>query len=344
MIPMTTTDTPQAKKSVWPYFLGFILFLLILASYAGIFWLWKMQNTQLDDVSYTVKQSLKDFQSDSQQGLVVAKQADARSVELQAKTLLLEEKLTQVLEEEAQTKDLVAKLQTQAADTMVSEVEQLVKMADQQLKFAGNIKGAKMALQAADLPLAQTSNPAFIDIREALGNDLEALKTFPDVDMAALSGKLETILQFTENLPLLQDQDGMHDHVVEEVATETTESKILQENLWDRFKDFVMVEKLDAPAQPLVSVEQKFYLKENLKLRLLTARIALMQRNAEVFKNDLGAIKLWLTQYYDIQHPNAQKAIAMIDTLQSTELGVELPNLQASLDAVAQYQANKDSQ
>lgn len=338
----TTTETAQPKKSYFSIFFGFLLFLMILASYVAIFWLWQQQSTQTDTLNNTVKQSLKGYEGDSQQSLAVAKQADERTVELQAKTLLLEEKITQAVEQQTEMQSLLGKMHDAKAENMTSEVEKLVNLADQQLKFSGNIKSAMLALEAADIPLAQSGAPEFIDIREALGNDLQALKEFPAVDMGALSDQLESLMQLTDALPLLQDQNGMTDHESIAAEAEPEGKQTIQENLWKTFKQFIMVEKIDSAAEPLVNVEQKFYLKQNIKLRLLTARIALLQRNAAVFNQDLSAVKLWLQQYYDLQHPNAEKVLALIDGLQGTELGVALPSLQASLDAIAQYQASKE--
>ncbi len=338
----TTTETAQPKKSYFSIFFGFLLFLMILVSYVAVFWLWQQQASQTETLNSMVKQSLEGYEGDSQQSLAVAKQADERTVELQAKTLLLEEKITQTIEQQTEMQSLLGKMHEAKAENMISEVEKLVNLADQQLKFSGNIKSAMLALEAADIPLAQSGAPEFIDIREALGNDLQALKEFPAVDMAALSNQLESLMQLTDALPLLQDQNGMSDHenVVAEVEPEGKQT--IQENLWETFQQFIMVEKIDSTAEPLVNVEQKFYLKQNIKLRLLTARIALLQRNAAVFNQDLGMVKLWLQQYYDLAHPNAEKALALIDNLQATELGVSLPSLQGSLDAIAQYQVNKE--
>lgn len=341
----TTTEQTQAQpsKSYFSIFFGFLLFLMILASYVAIFWIWQQQQSQSEGFSQTLSKSLEGYQDDSQQSLAVAKQADERTVELQAKTLVLDEKISQAIAQQTEMQSLLRKMHEAKAENMISEVEKLVNLADQQLKFSGNLKSAMLALEAADIPLAQSGAPEFIDIREALGNDLQALKEFPAVDMGALSNQLESLMQLTGSLPLLQDQDGLSDH--EQVAQNTpaSESKpTIQENLWKTFQKFIMVEKIDSVAEPLVNVEQKFYLKENIKLRLLTARIALLQRNADVFDQDLAAVKDWMKQYYDLQHPNAEKALALIDTLKSTELGVALPSLQSSLDAIAQYQANKE--
>lgn len=344
MSETTQQAQPQAKRSYFSIFFSFLLFLMILASYVAIFWLWQQQQSQTQDFSQTLSKSLEGYEGDSQQSLAVAKQADERTVELQAKTLLLEEKITQSISQQSEMQALLGKMHEAKAENMISEVEKLVNLADQQLKFSGNIKSAMLALEAADIPLAQSGAPEFIDIREALGNDLQALKEFPAVDMGALSNQLESLMQLTDALPLLQDQNGMTDHE-KPVDTEAVQASkaTIQENLWQTFQKFIMVEKIDSVAEPLVNVEQKFYLKENIKLRLLTARIALLQRNADVFNQDLSTVKDWMNQYYDLQHPNAEKALALIDTLQSTELGVALPSLQNSLDALAHYQANKEA-
>ena len=82
---------------------------------------------------------------------------------------------------------------------------------------------------------------------------------------------------------------------------------------------------------------QAYFIRENLKLKLLNARIALLQRNEALFKSDIDASLVWLNRYADIRSKAGGNALASLRSLSSSAVAIELPTLAESLNAVRNY-------
>ncbi|MES1987934.1 MAG: uroporphyrinogen-III C-methyltransferase, partial [Pseudomonadota bacterium] len=107
--------------------------------------------------------------------------------------------------------------------------------------------------------------------------------------------------------------------------------------IWNDIKNLVTVERIDKPEPPLLSTDHAFYLRENLKLRLLTARIALLQHDEASYKADLATVTAWINQYFDAKHPNATQAFKLLKKLSGNNIDIQLPQLTESIAAVNRY-------
>jgi uroporphyrin-3 C-methyltransferase len=99
----------------------------------------------------------------------------------------------------------------------------------------------------------------------------------------------------------------------------------------------VRIERIDRPEPPLLTPEQSFFLRENLRLRLLTARIALLQRDESTCHTDLRAAEDWLKRHFDTTDKNVQNAIASIRQLAGSAINIQLPDISETLNAAGRY-------
>jgi uroporphyrin-3 C-methyltransferase len=113
--------------------------------------------------------------------------------------------------------------------------------------------------------------------------------------------------------------------------------------VWADIQNLITIERIDRPQAPLLTNEHRFYLKENLKLRLLSARIALLQHDQASYQADLTLVRQWLQQYYDMQHPNAIKALKLLNHLIENRVSLELPELHESLNAINRYKLSLEN-
>lgn len=328
--------------------LSIIALLLVLVVFGLMAWFWMQTNQRFMAVEQGVNTKLSAYQGDNQESMVIAKQADERSAKMQAKTLVLEEKMAQSESQQKILQTLFDQLSANREAVTIAEVEQLITIANQQLRVTGNVNSALLALEAADEPLASINTQAATTLRLALGNDIAALRSAPQVNVLEIVAQLENLALLCEDLPLSSDRAALESNTVNPtqsiVGTDMPQIRSFAEKVWEGIKNFVTIERIDAPAAPLLSVDHRFYLRENLKLRLMTARIALLQRDKVSYLADLNAVKSWLNQYYDAQHPNAEKALEMIAALSEKEVGSIAPTLAESLEAVHQYKTLLESQ
>lgn len=109
--------------------------------------------------------------------------------------------------------------------------------------------------------------------------------------------------------------------------------------MWNEVKQLIQVRNVEVPEAILLSPSQAYYVRENLKLRLLNARLALLSRNEPVFRSDTIAAQDAITKYFDTRAKQTQSAQALLKQVQSSDISIEMPTLNESLNAVRNYKA-----
>ncbi len=248
---------------------------------------------------------------------------------------LLESKLVESQNQQVALEALYQELSRNRDESTLAEIEQILMIASQQLQLAGNIKAALLALQTADARLQRMEKPQFIGLRKIINKDIERLKIAPAVDMADISLKLDGLIADVDSLPLAIEGGA-------KVENSRPEKVVADSSVWARLghetlreiKQLVQVRRIDKPEAVLLTPTQTYFLRENLKLRLLTARIALLQRDGASYKADLQAAQEWLNAYFNSQDKSVKQALTTLRRLAGNSISIEMPDITASLNAV----------
>jgi uroporphyrin-3 C-methyltransferase len=253
----------------------------------------------------------------------------------QAKITLLDARLAESQAEQAALEALYRDLAPSRDEIALSEIEQVLLVANQQLHLAGNVPSALTALQLADAKLQRLERPQFVPLRRALSRDMDRLKAVPFVDVAGMSLKLDQAQGAVDTLPLGMDERLAASPPDNAASAPDVPSwmRLLRE-IWADLKQLIRIEVTDRPAAPLVPAAQQYFLRENLKLRLLTARIALLARDDASFQSDLAAADAWVKQYFDTRTKPVQAMQATLRQLAATAMAGELPDLARSFEAL----------
>lgn len=267
-------------------------------------------------------------------------QARARDSELanelrdaQAKIALLDARIGEFQSQQAALEALYRDLAPSRDELALSEVEQILVLASQQLSLAGNVQAALAGLQVADAKLARLDRPQLGPLRRALAHDIERLKAVPYVDVAGISIRLDQMIDAIDTLPLAKDERVAPTTKTPLPATESAWIRFLQ-GVWNDLHNVIRIEVSNRPPAPLITPEQAFFLRENVRLRLLSARLALVARDDASFKADLSTAREWLKTYFDPRNRQVQSTLATLSQLSSMTMPGEMPDLSASLDAV----------
>ncbi|PKO52856.1 MAG: heme biosynthesis operon protein HemX [Betaproteobacteria bacterium HGW-Betaproteobacteria-20] len=344
---MAEDKIPQISDRRKPSLRSNAALILVVIALLMLAWQWLNTQQKFNEIEKSLSQKLKTYQALNQQSLALAKQAEERSTQADARTVMLQQKV----EESRDQQDVLQTLYDQLAEnreaTALAEVEQLLTIANQQLQLVGNVKSALLALQAADKRLEPLKLPRAIQLRETLALEIKNLRTLPQVDVMSMSAQLENLAVLTADLPLISErQPTLNTTAAQQNSAETTHLNAWQKAalpFWEDIKNLVTVERIDKPEPPLLAADHAFYLRENLKLRLLTARIALLQHDDASYKADLNTVKIWLNQYYDAKHPNAIEAFKLLKKLTGNNISIELPQLTESIAAVSRYKQSLES-
>jgi uroporphyrin-III C-methyltransferase len=261
----------------------------------------------------------------------VVRDAEARLGQLEAR-------LAEMQNQRFALETLYQELSRSRDEWTLAEVEQILLIASQQLQLANNVKAALIALEAADARLARSDRPQLTQLRRVVARDIEQLKAAPFVDVTGMGLKIERVAEAVGGLPLaMEARPAASAPSGPDAAVVASGWRALVEELWRDLRSMVRIETSDSAEVPLLAPDQVFFLRENLKLRLLSARLALLSRDEKTFRADLGAAIGWLKRFYDGGSPAVVSATATLEQLSKSDIQIELPDVGASLDAVRNY-------
>jgi uroporphyrin-III C-methyltransferase len=289
-----------------------------------------------------VAKRLADLEAADKSTATAVKEAQDNVRDAQAKIALLENRLAESQSQQAALEALYRELAPSRDEWALTEIEQVLLLASQQLQVSGNVSSALAALQVADAKLQRLDRPQFVPLRRALTRDMDRLKAVPFVDIAGLSLRLDQAIAGVDSLPLALEERLPAPDAQASPPGESSWRRFLR-GVWLDFRQLVRVENMDRPEAPLLTPPQQFFLRENLKLRLLAARFDLLFRDQAGFRADLLAADGWLRQYFDTRATPVIAARAVIKQMLSTDMSAELPDVSRSLEAVRMLQLARDT-
>ncbi len=341
-------------------YLALIVLSLLLATQ------WWSTRKQISGLRNQVTQRLQTGDALNNETRVLAKTVQDGTKELQAKVSVLENKQAEAQSQQLALEQLYQELSKNRDDWALAEVEQVLSTASQQLQLAGNVQGALIALQNADRSLSRSDKPQFINIRRAIARDQEKLKSLPIVDLTGMALRLDSVIGQIDAMPLLSDekpaipatqpknarakrapvapsslpqQPGRVDGAPDWMTALRNHWDSWTNEMWLEIKQLIHVRNVETPEALLLSPTQSYYARENLKLRLLNARLALLSRNESAFRNDMIAAQDTILKYFDTRAKQTQTALALLKQVQGSDLSIEMPTLAESLNAVRHSKA-----
>ncbi len=347
-VPTTMTDILQRPLTVAVIIIG-----LLLAAHA-----WSTRNT-IQKLRIEMANRLQKGEVVNTETAATVRAVNDMARDLQAKITLLDNRQLEAQSQQLALEQMYQDLSKNRDEWALAEVEQVLSTASQQLQLAGNVQGALIALQNADRSLSRSDTPQFITIRRAIAKDTEKLKALPSLDLVGVALRIDNAIAQIDMLPMLADEkpvlparpvrkDAAKAGTVAAPAVAAGDGILARarvtwaawtDELWDELRQLIRVRKVGTPEALMISPEQTYFLRENLKLRLLNARLALMSRNEAAFRADMQAAQLALERYFDTRAAQTQTVQALLRQAQANNVAIELPSLSDSLNAVRNYKS-----
>lgn len=328
----------EAKREAPPRARGSwfaVLLALIAAGLAAGAWFDARQ--RLEATADVLVQRLQALEGQQQQLRTLAQEAKQGTQAVQSKLSTLEVRIADAQAQRESIEALYQELSRTRNEWRVAEVEQMIDVAVQQLDLAGNARGALLALQLAESRLARRNEAAFAPLRQALARDIEKLKALPAFDPGALGQRIERLAVSVEALPLAFDERPARAAVTgagPSGAEDEAWYARLWGEVWREVRRLIVVRRVESPEPPLLAPTQAYFLRENLRLRLLSARLALLTRDARAYRDDLQAAQTWIKRYFDTRSTRTAEALTQLEALAGAPLQTELPSIEDSVNAV----------
>ena len=322
----------------------------------------------------SLEQELVRRQQDSQgqaiEALALSKQAQESVRAMESKVSLLDGRLAETVLQRSQLEDLIQQLSRSRDENMLADIEAALRVAVQQSAITGGAEPLAAALRQAEARLSRINQPRVERVRRALARDLDRVQAVAVSDMASLSIKLDEVVRLVDELPLLAQAERR-------IATPTAAPAVpavghagpaarpgkpasaaadslgqwwawvsdgwvhAGTRVWSEVRNLLRVTRIDNPEAMLIAPEQAWFLRENVKLRLLNARLALLSRQFDTVQADLRDVLSMLDRYFDRSVRRTVLAVDLVRQVAGQARQLSLPRPDESLAALAAAQAGR---
>jgi uroporphyrin-3 C-methyltransferase len=303
----------------------------------------------------------QDSASVSTEALTLARQAEVTARDAAARMALLDARVAETTMQRTQLEDLIQSLARSRDENVLADMEAAIRVALQQAAITGSAEPLVLTLKQADERLARYNQPRLERVRRAVAQDLERTRAAGVTDVTMLTMRLDDVIRQVDDLPLLAvPERGARGTAVvpaEPAASGAAASapaasgagwlEVLPrvgqdfiDRFWREVKGLVRVTRIEHPEAMLVAPEQAYFLRANLKLRLLNARLALLSRQFDTAQSDLRDAQSALDRYFD----RTRRVVAASETVRQV-MGqsrlVSTPRPDATLAAIAAASAGR---
>ena len=322
-----------------------LIAVILAAGLAALSWLDARQ--RIGGTQEELARRLRDIEGDVREARSTARQSLELLREAQAKIGQLESRLAESQSQQLALEALYQELSRNRDEWQLAEIEQVLAIGSQQLQLAGNIRAALLALQLAEARLARADRPQFVPIRRALARDIERLKTLPAVDISGMSARLNSLVAAVDSLPLAFDERSEREPAEKSTPADAARGfwsfwSRLGSEIRSELRSLVVVRQVNTPDPPLLPPTQAYFARENLRLRLLNARLSLLMRDEAGYREDLRAAQAWVRRYFDTRSKQTADALAQLKALSSPSLSFEMPGISESLEAVRGFKSRRE--
>ena len=353
--PVVPTAAP--RRSRWVLVLVALLALVVAVS-LGLAWSAQQRVRKLEQELVRRQQ---DSQTQSAEARLLAKRADETARESAAKVTLLEARLAEVSIQRTQLEDLIQSLSRSRDENVLVDIDAGLRVAQQQATITGSAEPLVAALKQADDRLARYAQPRLEGVRRAIARDIDRVKAVGVPDIAALSIKLDEAIRLVDELPLLSQAEPRKETRPAASAPKAAAKGAsapasapagwasavsdrwngLMQTFWGETRTLVRVTRIDHPEAMLVAPEQAFFLRENLKLRLLNARLAVLSRQFDTVQTDVQSAQQALERYFDRSSRRTGVAGDLLKQVAAGSRQVGLPRPDDTLAALAAATAGR---
>jgi len=359
-----TAPPPPSAPAVLPVWLPWLLALLGAAVLLCVVLAWQSLARQ-----QSLEQELVRRQEASQAQATEARMAAKQSAELvrdtAAKVSLLDARLAEVALQRGQLEELIQSMSRSRDENVVGDIEAAIRVALQQTQITGSAEPLVATLKQADERLLRYKQPRMEGVRRAVARDLDRVKAMAVVDVSTLTIKLDEVARMTDELPLVSVSELVtkprEDRNIDAVKERERALRLQREQaaaaadgkaslwwwqasqqvsswtklVWGEAKTLLRVTRIDHPEAALISPDQSFFLRENLKLRLLNARLALLSRQFDTAQSDLRDSQEMLNRYFDTRSRKVSSVAELLRQVAGQARQVSVPRPDDTLAALA---------
>jgi uroporphyrin-III C-methyltransferase len=364
-VPAAPT-TASKHMGLWSAVASVLLALVMLS----LVLVWRT-GQQLNDLERELVLRQQESSDRAAEARMLAKQAQEGTRDATAKLALLQARVSEVAVQRSQLEDMLQSLARSRDESLLVDVEAAIRVALQQAAITGSAEPLVATLKQSDERLARYNQLRLEGVRRAIARDLDRVKSMRVSDLSALTVKLDEVVRLIDEMPVLGPPESPVASAAEleqtpakprRAASAASSASAPPQNLltraftwqavqqvwqqttarvWNEARSLIRVTRTDQPDAMLLAPEQAVYLRENLKLRLLNARLALLSRQFETAQMDLLGTQAALERYFDRKTRRAAQASEIIKQIATQVRQVGVPRPDDTLAAITAAAATR---
>lgn len=299
--------------------------------------------------------------SQSVEARTLARDAQDLARDSAARTSVMEARIAELSLQRTQLDELLQSMSRSRDENLVVDIDSSIRLAQQQAELSGSLQPLVATLKNARQRIERAAQPRLAPVMRALDRDLERLARMSVTDTAGLLTRIEDLVRLVDEMPLLnavaQPRASRHRGVAGQTARQPEPAPIeggpTEWSWWQSWgergwtavreeaQDLLRVSRIDHPDAILLAPEQAYFLRENLKLKLLNSRLALLSRQWDAARADLAASGMAVNKYFDPAARRTQIVQAQLQQIQANLRTTEQPALQETLAALATAAAGR---
>lgn len=326
---VSTDTTSKNKKSLLSVFILWTILLLILAGGAVMAWQWKIWQTEQSQQMRLIKKQFAKLQLGwiETQAQIVNQAHDLNT-------------LTQMFQQDRQENGALARAQ------------HLVKMAVFHLSFEHDVNSALALLYAADDQLQSEQNPGLLSVRKAIAEDIMALKSVPELDVAGIAAEIDAIslqVGHLKQIPLtvpgmpsgtaipaltgrdMRSSNSTHPYL----SLAAKKIRQFSQAIMNILKNMLIIRHNVPDAEPLLPPDQYAYVTIGVQAQLALAKWGLLHQQPDIYQKSLQQAMDWIKRYYP-SGSIENTFLKQLYQLSQTDIKPELPDLTQSLESINQ--------
>lgn len=331
--------------------------LLAALAAAALMLAWNTQQRVKSLEAELVKRQ-QDSGNQATEARALAREAETTARESGAKLALLEARVAETSMQRTQLEDLIQSLARSRDENVLADLDASIRVALQQSAITGSADPLVLTLKQADERLARYNQPRLERVRRAVAQDLDRTRNAGVTDITVLTIRLDEAIRQIDELPLLSAPERRASGRVPTPAAASAAParpasgagwakqlgrgwQDLSERVWQEVKGLVRVTRIDQPEAMLVAPDQAYFLRENVKLRLLNARLALLSRQFDTAQSDLHDAQVALDRYFDRSVRRVAAVSDLVRQVSAQARLVTVPRPDATLAAIATASAGR---
>ena len=260
---------------------------------------------------------------------------DGLKTDMAAQTARLSRSLQTVESQLAEQKKELARFSASDRESwLLAEAGHLLRLANQRLVMAGDPVAAEALLNGADSVLRDLNDPDLHGVRAAVAADIAALRAVPEVDVEGIYLRLAALIEQADKLVIFQFQQQDTQPAPE--AADDWRGRLRQgyESALSKLSDYIIIRRRDVPMQALMDPQWEGLVRQNLRMLLEQAQIALLSGNQALYAASLSQAQQWVVQFNDSDTAAAKAISAQIKQLQALTIQIPQPNISRSQHAL----------